>query len=176
MTKDLKEVTETVMPRSRARWWHGGRGEWYLAGQLVLMAAVFLGPRTWPGLPVWPAPLARVTLIVGATLALAGIGLLLAGLVRLRSNLSPLPRPRAQASLVQTGPYRLVRHPMYAGGILLAYGWALAVHGWLTLVYATVLSVFLDVKSTHEERWLTEKFPDYRDYQRRVSKLIPFIH
>jgi protein-S-isoprenylcysteine O-methyltransferase Ste14 len=65
---------------------------------------------------------------------------------------------------------------MYAGGIVLAFGWALAVHGWLTLVYATVLAIFLDIKSSREERWLVEKFPEYPDYQRRVSKLIPFIH
>lgn len=65
---------------------------------------------------------------------------------------------------------------MYAGGIVLAYGWALAVHGWLTLLYATVLIVLLEIKSTREERWLVEKFPDYSEYQRRVSKLIPFIH
>jgi protein-S-isoprenylcysteine O-methyltransferase Ste14 len=65
---------------------------------------------------------------------------------------------------------------MYAGGIALAYGWALVVRGGLTLVYATVLLIFLELKSAREERWLAAKFPDYRDYQRRVRKLIPFIH
>jgi protein-S-isoprenylcysteine O-methyltransferase Ste14 len=107
---------------------------------------------------------------------LAGAGLLLAGSLRLRSNLTPLPYPKPQATLVQTGPYRFVRHPMYAGGILLAFGWALVVRGWLTLVYAALLFVFLDVKSAREERWLADKFPDYLDYQRRVRKLVPFIH
>jgi len=64
----------------------------------------------------------------------------------------------------------------FSGGIVLAYGWALVVRGWLTLVYATVLFVFLDIKSECEERWLIDKFPDYSDYQRRVRKLIPFIY
>jgi protein-S-isoprenylcysteine O-methyltransferase Ste14 len=117
-----------------------------------------------------------MSVIVGAAFMLAGSGLLVAGFLRLGSNLTPLPYPRPQAILVQTGPYRLVRHPMYVGGIVLAYGWALVVRGWLTLVYATVLFVFLDIKSTREERWLADKFPDYPDYQRRVRKLIPFIH
>ncbi|HQG32287.1 MAG TPA: isoprenylcysteine carboxylmethyltransferase family protein, partial [Deltaproteobacteria bacterium] len=102
--------------------------------------------------------------------------LLLAGLVRLGSNLTPLPFPKEDATLVQTGPYRLVRHPMYSGGIILAYGWALAAGGWLTLAYATVLLVFLDIKSAREEQWLAERFPDYSDYQRRVRKLIPFVY
>ncbi len=176
MIGNPQKVTETVRPGNRAPWWKGARGEWYLAAQLVLMALVFLGPRTLPGLPAWPATLARILLIVGVALMLGGGGLLVAGLLRLGTNLSPLPRPRRHATLVQTGPYRLVRHPMYAGGIVLAYGWALVVHGWLTLVYATVLFVFLDIKSTREERWLAEKFSDYPDYQQRVNKLIPFIH
>ena len=106
----------------------------------------------------------------------AGSCLLLAGLFRLGPNLTSLPFPRRSATLVQTGPYRFVRHPMYAGGIALAYGWALVVRGWLTLVYATALMIFLDIKSTREERWLADKFPEYPDYQRRVRKLIPFIH
>jgi len=157
-------------------WWRGRRGEWYVVAQLVLIAAVFLAPRTLPGLPVWPAPLARISIAAGVALGSAGICLLLAGLFKLGPNLTPLPFPRPDATLIQTGPYRLVRHPMYAGGIALAFGWALFVRGWLTLGYASVLLIFLDIKSTREERWLTEKFPDYPDYQRRVRKLIPFVH
>lgn len=164
------------VPGTHPPWWRGARGEWYVAVQLALMAAVFLGPRTLPGLPAWPAPIARFTKFAGAALMLGGGGLLLAGLFRLGSNLTPLPYPKPNAALVQSGPYRLVRHPIYAGGIVFAYGWALVTLGWLTLVYATVLLIFLDLKSTREERWLAEKFPDYPDYQRRVRKLIPFIH
>jgi protein-S-isoprenylcysteine O-methyltransferase Ste14 len=87
-----------------------------------------------------------------------------------------LPYPTSRATLIRTGPYRLVRHPMYAGGIALAFGWALFVRGWLTLAYAVVLLLFLEVKATREERWLVDRFPDYPDYQRRVRKLIPFVH
>ena len=157
-------------------WWRGSRGEWFVVAQIVLILVVFLGPRTVPGLPDWPAPLARVSVVAGAVIALAGLALLLAGLFRLGPNLTPLPYPTSRATLIQTGPYRLVRHPMYAGGIALAYGWALFVRGWLTLAYATVLFLFLEVKATREERWLVDRFPGYPDYQRRVRKLVPFIH
>lgn len=157
-------------------WWRGTRGEWYVVAQVALIAVVFLGPRTFPGLPSWPEPVTSVSRAAGIGSAAAGILLLLAGLFRLGSNLSPLPCPRHNATFIESGPYRFVRHPMYAGGILIAYGWALAVRGWLTLVYATVLLVFLGIKATREERWLTERFPDYPQYQQRVRKLIPFIY
>lgn len=157
-------------------WWKGSRGEWYVVAQIILIAAVFFGPRTLPYFPAWPETIARISFFIGMVLAAAGCTLLLAGLVRLGSNLTPLPYPKQHATLVQTGPYRFVRHPMYAGGIALAYGWALLVGGWLTLVYATILFLFFDVKSNREERWLKSKFPDYADYQRRVRKLIPFVY
>ena len=91
-------------------------------------------------------------------------------------NLTPLPHPRTDSTLVRSGPYRYVRHPMYAGAIALAYGWALLVNGWLTLAYATALFLFFEIKVAREERWLEERFSDYADYQRHTRKLIPFVH
>jgi protein-S-isoprenylcysteine O-methyltransferase Ste14 len=165
-----------VTDEAESPWWRGERGEWYVAFQLVLMALVFLGPRTLAGMPSWPPAVARVAAVAGAALALGGGLLFLAALVSLGPNLTPLPRPKSGATLVQTGPHRFVRHPIYAGGLALAYGWALLVGGWLTLGYATVLFVFLDLKSAREERWLTETFPDYPDDRRRVRKLIPLVY
>ena len=159
----------------RPRLWRGARGEWYVAGQLVLMAVVFLAPRRLRGWPPWPAPLARVATFAGAALALAGAWLFVASVLRLGANLTPLPRPKPQGTLVRTGPYAIVRHPIYAGGLALALGWALLVHGSLTLLYVAALLVFLDIKSAHEERWLVARYPDYADYRRRVRKLIPFV-
>jgi protein-S-isoprenylcysteine O-methyltransferase Ste14 len=156
-------------------WWRGARGEWYVAAQVALFALVAFGPRTAAGLPAWPAPVARLSLVAGVALMIAAAGLLVAAVFRLGANLTPLPYPRENATLVTTGVYALVRHPIYASGIALGYGWALAVHGWLTLVYATALLAFFEVKSAREERWLVERFTGYRDYQRRVRKLIPFV-
>jgi protein-S-isoprenylcysteine O-methyltransferase Ste14 len=137
------------------------------------MALVFFGPRTGGGLAAWRLPFARV---VGGGLMLGGGTLLLAGAIWLGRALTPLPYPKPGAGLVETGPFALVRHPIYGGGLVLALGWALFVQGWLTLGYVAVLFAFLDVKSRREERWLAEKFPTYAAYQRRVRKLIPFVY
>ncbi len=169
-------MSQNPAPTGHPPWWNGARGEWFVVAQVVLIGAVFLGPRTVGGPPGWPFPLSPGSLVVGGVLMAAGGGLLVAGSVRLGRALTPLPYPKDGSALVQTGPYGLVRHPMYGGGLVLALGWALFVQGWLTLTYVAALFVLLDVKSRREERWLAARFPGYAAYRRRVRKLIPFVY
>ena len=154
----------------------GRRGEWLVAIQVVLMALVFLGPPTLAGRGRLLLPFPLAWQFAGTALVLAGVGLLGAGIVALGRSLTPLPYPKADATLVESGPYAVVRHPMYGGGILLGLGWALCVRSWLTLGYVAVLFVFLDGKSRREERWLAAKFSGYESYRRRVRRLVPFLY
>jgi protein-S-isoprenylcysteine O-methyltransferase Ste14 len=160
----------------RPPWWRGARGEWLVVAQVLLIGVVFFGPRNVSGQPAWPFPFPRACTLLGAALMVGGGILFGAGLVSLGRALTPLPYPKEGADLVQSGPYALVRHPIYSGGLLLGLGWALFVQGWLTLGYVAVLALFLDAKSRREERWLAERFTLYADYQRRVRKLIPFLY
>jgi protein-S-isoprenylcysteine O-methyltransferase Ste14 len=157
-------------------WWKGARGEWYVAIQGGLFLLLVLGPRTLSGFPVWSASYYWLSVMVGGLLLILGGVLSLAGMMKLGVNLTPLPYPKEESILVETGPYRWARHPIYSGVILAAFGWGLWVQGWLTLGYAFLLFIFFDIKSRREERWLSEKFPGYSIYQRRVRKLIPFIY
>lgn len=145
-----------------------------MLGQVVLMALVFLGPRTLPGWPHWVQ--ARLFLPLGCVLMAAGGLLLFAAALRLGPALTPLPYPRPAARFVRTGAYALVRHPIYSGGLILALGWTCCVQGWLTLGYTLLLFLFLDLKSRREETWLLAKYPEYAHYQRQVSKLIPYVY
>jgi len=159
---------------ARVSWWRGRRGEWWVAAQFALFALVAFGPRTLPG---WPRiPDAFGVRAAGLALLAAGFLLMVAGIVRIGAKLTPLPRPADGASLRVDGPYRIVRHPMYAGAILMAFGWALLARGWLTVGSAVALFVFFDLKTRREEKWLCERFPDYPAYRKRVRKLIPFIY
>jgi methanethiol S-methyltransferase len=156
--------------------WPGRRGEGYVVVQLILVALVLFGPRTWPGLPPWPAAIAQLALPVGIALSVLGAALIVAGIAALGRNLAAVPRPKEGAILVERGPYRVIRHPMYSGAILIAFGWALAVHGTLSLAYAVMVAAFLAAKTAREERWLREEVAGYVAYQRRVRKLIPYVY
>ena len=161
---------------TKIAWWKGTHGEWFVVGQIALILLVFFGPRTYPGWPAWTTAFTWLGSIGGGIILPAGIILLAVAIFRLGSNLTAVPYPKDEGTLIETGPYRLVRHPMYCGGILISLGWAFLVHGWLTLGYAIMILVFFDVKSRREEEWLKAKFSGYGRYQKRVHKLIPFIY
>jgi len=160
----------------RSAWWKGARGEWYVVVQSALFLLLAFGPRTWAGLPESSMPVALAAFVVGVVLLIAGAGLVLAAFAKLGRNVTPLPFPKADGRMVETGAYRLVRHPIYCGVLALAFGWALCVHGPLTLGYAFLLFVLFDLKSRREERWLVAKYPAYADYRKRVRRLIPFTY
>jgi protein-S-isoprenylcysteine O-methyltransferase Ste14 len=161
---------------SKTPWWKGSHGEWYVVAQVALFMLVVFGPRRLAGWPAWSPTFTWLGWIAGGILMAAGLFLLAAAILRLGSNLTAVPYPKKDGTLVETGPYRLVRHPIYCGILLIAFGWGLLVHGWLTLAYAMIMLVFFDIKSRREEKWLQAKFPGYGEYQKRVRKLIPFVY
>ena len=96
--------------------------------------------------------------------------------MKLGRNLTPFICPKANAVLLDKGAYGIVRHPIYAGLLQMAFGWGLWVAGWLTLGYALILFIIFDRKSRREEEFLLAVFPEYGSYSRRVKRLIPFIY
>lgn len=161
---------------SQHSWWQGPRGEGYVIVQFILFALVGFGPKQMPGLPLWEPPWSTIGFGLGLLLGLMGAGLILLGLFNLGTNLTPFPRPRANNTLVDTGAYAMVRHPIYSGIIIGAVGWACLFASTLTLMYALILFLFFDIKSRQEEKWLADKHPQYQTYQDRVCKLLPFIY
>jgi protein-S-isoprenylcysteine O-methyltransferase Ste14 len=76
-----------------------------------------------------------------------------------------------------SGPYRFVRHPGYAGNILALFGIVLALGSAWTLIPAAVASIIAVIRTVLEDQTLKEELPGYRDYARRVRyRLIPVIY
>lgn len=157
-------------------WWRGERGEWFVVGQFALMLLVVFGPRAIGGFGGATLPAASLRRAAGWVLIAAAGAVAFAARRHLGRNLTPLPYPRAGGHFVDTGPYAFVRHPMYSALILGSIGIALLARGWLTFVYAGALFALLDVKSRREDRWLVQRLPEYRDYRRRVRRLVPFVY
>lgn len=160
--------------KTKSGW--GQRGEGYVAIQLLLFALIFFAPFLALKLLEWPNPWNLLGIGLGLVLVLIGGLLVLAGVLSLGSNLTAVPYPKDDAALVESGDFRFVRHPIYAGIILGSMGWGFLNTSLLTVLLALLLFVFFDIKSRREEQWLTEKYPDYTAYQRRVRKLIPLIY
>ncbi len=78
--------------------------------------------------------------------------------------------------LVISGPYMFVRHPMYFGGILGAFGLAMFAGALLCVLYSLILAAVLSHISDAEEEGLRAEFgEEYADYAKEVPKLFPFF-
>jgi protein-S-isoprenylcysteine O-methyltransferase Ste14 len=144
------------------------RGGWWVVVQnTLLLALLILGPGVrgqWEN--------AVMSFTGGVLLSLGGC-LGIAGVCALGRNLTPYPKPRQDSKLVQRGIYSLVRHPLYSSLIFASAGWALWWRSWPALTAAGALTLWLRAKAVREERWLRERYPEYRDYEQRVKRFVP---
>jgi protein-S-isoprenylcysteine O-methyltransferase Ste14 len=78
--------------------------------------------------------------------------------------------------LVQSGPYRLVRHPIYTGMLIMFFAAALVQSNLLGFVSVLLMFTSLWIKLDREERLMLQQFPErYAAYQQRVKRIIPFV-
>ncbi len=151
----------------------GPRGEGWVIIQFVLLSLVGLAGFVGPA---WGGDLRLASGIAGLALMAAGTGLGAWGLVELRDALTPLPYPRGGAQLVESGAYRLARHPIYGGIVIGALGYGLATASPLAMLGALVLLGFFRLKSAREEVWLVARYPGYPAYRARTRRLLPFLY
>jgi protein-S-isoprenylcysteine O-methyltransferase Ste14 len=122
----------------------------------------------WSWMPLWVQG-------VGAVLLLGSFYVFY---LTFRENtyLSPAVRVQTERAqtVVSTGPYRYVRHPMYAGFVLFALGTALLLGSWYGVLGALLLIGMVARRAVLEERMLREELEGYRAYMARVRhRLVP---
>jgi protein-S-isoprenylcysteine O-methyltransferase Ste14 len=150
----------------------GPRGEGWVALQGILFVAI-AASAFLP--PAWAGPARVVTAAAGATLIILGLILAIAAQRHLGRSLTIMPRPLEGGALVETGVYARVRHPIYGGLVLAAFGWGLIGASPVGLLLAAALLGFFTLKSTREEAWLVERFPGYPAYRRRTKRFVPYV-
>ena len=147
----------------------GSRGQGWVWGQFALILAVIIASATGPG---WPIAWLK---FFGLMLAVAGGLLGMWSLGSLGDALTPFPKPRDRARLVEHGPYAVVRHPVYSALLLAMLGICLTGSWWGLLPLAVLVGWWL-AKATVEEGFLRQQYPDYDAYCQRVRyRLIPFL-
>jgi protein-S-isoprenylcysteine O-methyltransferase Ste14 len=155
-------------------------GMFILATLRPLGAAFWLGVFAWMINPAWMA-WSSVSLPIG--LRWAGVGFLVAGssmLVwtfrSLGKNLTDTVVTRQQHTLVQHGPYRWIRHPLYSSAALLIIALSLVAANWFFFVTGVVLLCVLVLRTRTEEANLVARFGDsYRQYMERTGRFVPRI-
>jgi protein-S-isoprenylcysteine O-methyltransferase Ste14 len=168
------------LTKQLAQWgfsWRGlgdnRNGEWWLIGQLLLIALHLL-----PALPtpasfgiVWPR---AMQLLGWSTFAL---GLLLAtqAVFNLGPSLTPLPQPMAGAALITSGAYGRCRHPLYQALLLCSLGSVLALGSLLHLALLLALAVLLSGKAAREEQSLVQIHANYSAYRASTPAIIPWL-
>jgi protein-S-isoprenylcysteine O-methyltransferase Ste14 len=120
----------------------------------------------WSAVPV-PVVLAGDVLVI--------LGYVICFLVfRANSFASAIVEVGPDQRVITTGPYALVRHPMYAGALLIFFGAPLALGSWWGLVPSVALTGVIVWRLLDEEKYLERNLPGYREYQQRVRwRLVP---
>ncbi len=145
-------------------------------GLLALgMVGAFAAARAVPGAAI--ASNAPAVFWAGIACIVLGIVLRWYAIHVLGRYFTPVVAVRTDHQIVQTGPYRYVRHPSYSGALLSVVGLGLALTNWLSLLILLLCTLpgFL-YRVKVEERALRESLGQpYADYMRRTRRFIPFI-
>ena len=137
---------------------------------IVPVAALDDGRFHWSPMPLWVCG-------VGYFLFLAGMGVVTwAQAVNKFFEVTVRIQTERGHKVIDAGPYALVRHPGYVGGILFCVGIALCLGSVWALVPAGLASALLMLRTQWEDQTLRAELPGYKEYARRVRhKLIPGV-
>ena len=147
----------------------------YVGANLIFLAWLVLMPLDavrfhWSQMPLFLQ-------VVGALLLLCSFYLFF---LTFRENayLSPAVRIQTERehTVVSTGPYRYVRHPMYATALLFLVSTTLVLGSWYGFILGLLLFVGVALRAVQEERTLRAELPGYEEYMAQVKyRFIPYV-
>jgi protein-S-isoprenylcysteine O-methyltransferase Ste14 len=168
--KGSRAINDTLQAREKDR--VQTLATWFILAAMMLTAVYLVAPRL---LVAFGLPLPAWLRWAGLGLALGGFALLQWAHAALGRNWSDRPRLLANQSLITSGPYRSVRHPIYTAFLLILSAPLLLSANWLVglpWMAATVLEVVGRVR--YEEALLAQTFPaDYHLYAAATGRLLP---
>jgi protein-S-isoprenylcysteine O-methyltransferase Ste14 len=160
---------------SRWIWWREIAVRLAFFALVILALQVAVESHALPNAP--PHALNTDTLmgLIGFVFSALGIGLAILGRAHLGQNHGTPMSNKASLELVTTGPYALVRHPIYGGILLAVLGSAVGQSVFWLLPLIAYGPVFIR-SARREEQHLSEQFPErYRAYEKQTKMLLPFV-
>jgi protein-S-isoprenylcysteine O-methyltransferase Ste14 len=158
---------ESVLPRILKYWLP-------LAVGIALIGPGRWFEGTWLGARVYP-PQAWIALL-GALLTIAGVAFACWARFVLGRNWSSVVQVKQDHELIQRGPYRFVRHPIYTGLLLAFFGTAVAIGEWRGFICVVIVGASFWFKLRLEERWMRDNFgAAYEQYMQHTKALIPGV-
>jgi len=139
------------------------------SGMLVFVQFLCVGILAATGIVI-PSNIFLIILIISSFLLAAW------AMIVMKFYFNAAPEILQGAKLRTGGPYRLIRHPMYTSLIILGGAWIINDFSYFRLMVYVILIINQVIKLTHEEKFLLEKFPEYKEYRKSTKRIIPFIY
>lgn len=173
----LSEVGLAITRRSGSQTVSRDRNSLALLWGVILISlaiGIFIG-RLYPAATL---PHRRTIYLIGLSLFVGGIILRWYSIARLGRFFTVDVSIVSEHRLIDSGPYRFIRHPSYTGALIAFLGFGLSLGNWLSILLVTlpILGAFLWRIQLEESVLLESLGDDYRAYIRRTKRLIPFVY
>jgi protein-S-isoprenylcysteine O-methyltransferase Ste14 len=140
----------------------------------ILLLSTTRIPLPWLYLPLWPSGFWPFWL--GAALTVAGILFAVLAREHLGSNWSRSVTIKQGHELITTGPYAVVRHPIYTGILTGFLGMAIAISQVRGFIVFVLIFLAFWIKLRMEEQWMRSQFGEaYATYARQTAALVPYL-
>ena len=173
--KILKDI-KTILSRwgfSKQGLFQNKKGEWYLFSQMLLILLHLIPP--YPKIQNILFPINIFFVIIGLAISIQGIIIVTKAFIDLGDNLTPLPYPMNESSLIKNNSYKNNRHPLYKGILFISLGICIFSLSLIHLFLLSLLAYILKSKALKEEERLKIKFPQYEKYIEEVPAIIKNI-
>jgi len=149
------------------------KGEWYLFSQILLIILHLIPP--YPKIENIEFSINIFFVIIGLAISIQGIIIVIKALIDLGDNLTPLPYPMNESSLIKNNSYKNNRHPLYKGILFISLGICIFSLSLIHLFLLISLAYILKTKALKEEEMLKTKFKEYEKYIEEVPAIIKNI-
>ncbi len=80
-----------------------------------------------------------------------------------------------EGQLISSGPYKYIRHPMYASALVIIWSGILGHFSLLNCIVGVIVTIVISIRMMVEEKYLRESYPEYVDFSRKTKLITPFI-